>query len=101
MIGEVLKYQVFGDAAAGCREIAPRPEMAAPIALLDLWKLLLDASRRTSFDPAHDVAQRVLRWHRDEHVDVVFRQNTLDDLNAELSADLANDLTHPAPKLAT
>jgi len=101
VIGEALKYQVFGDAAAGGREIAPRPEMAAPIALLDLRKLLLDTPGRTPFDPAHNVAQRVLRWHRDEHVDVIFRQNALDDLYAEFSAGLANDLTHPAAKLAT
>jgi len=56
VIVERLKYHVVGDGAAGGREIASGPEMTALVAFLDRGKLLLDASQRTSLDPAHDIA---------------------------------------------
>jgi hypothetical protein len=39
---DVAKYDVVGDIAAGRAEVPPGPETAAPVALADVGKLLLD-----------------------------------------------------------
>ena len=100
MVVEILKYHVVGDGAAGGREIASGPEMASPVTLPDRGKLLLDASRRTPLDPAHDIAQRMPRRHTDEHMHVIPGQYALDDLDAEFRAGLANNLPNTTLQLA-
>ena len=74
--------------------------MAAPVALADRRELLLDAPRRPAFDTTHDVADRVLRRHREEHVDVILRQHAFDDLDPELAAHLPDNLPDPPAQLA-
>jgi hypothetical protein len=97
---EILKYHVVGDVAAGGREVAPRPEVAAPVALAQGGEFLLDAPRGAALDPAHQLADRELWRHRDEHVHVVSREHALDDGHTELGADLVDDLAHPHAQLA-
>ena len=42
MAFDVAKYDVVGDIAACGTEVPPGPETAAPVALADVGKLLLD-----------------------------------------------------------
>lgn len=68
---EVGHDNVFGDVACCSREVAPAPESLAPVALADMFELLLDFARRAPFCPAHEVADRDMRWYLDEHMDVI------------------------------
>jgi len=60
MILEILKYRFIRDVAAGGAEIAPRPEVAAPVTFAKLRELHLHAVRGTAFDPAHKVAETLI-----------------------------------------
>ena len=72
-----------------------------PVALSDRRERLLNASRRAALDPADDVADSVLWWHADEHINVVARQYPFDDVHLEFGANLPNNLPNPKAKLAT
>ena len=50
---------------------------------------------RTALHLAHQIRDRELRRHRNEHVDVVARQHPAQDVDPVLGADLAADVTHP------
>ena len=69
MILEILKYRFIGDVAAGGAEVAPRPEVAAPVTFAKLWELHLHAVGGAAFDPAHKVADRDMWWYLDESMD--------------------------------
>ena len=43
MILEILKYRFIRDVATGGAEVAPRPEVAAPVTFAKLWELHLHA----------------------------------------------------------
>src|ERR1019366_4557592 len=97
---EITHDDVIGDVAGSGREVAPAPEPLPPVALTDMLELLLDFARRTSLCPAHEVADRDMRWYFHEHMDVIARQGTVDDGHTHLSADLPDDLAHSDPDLA-
>ena len=48
---------------------------------------------------AHEVADRDVRRDFDEHMDVVTRQDTVDDRHVHLGAHLADDLANPQADL--
>lgn len=85
----------------GCgREVAALPEALSPIALADVFELLLDFAGRAPFCAADEVADRNVRRDFDEDMDVVARQGAIDDRHAHLVADLTDDLAHPEPHFA-
>src|SRR5450759_5366904 len=100
MILEILKYRLVCDVSAGRAEVAPRPEMAAPVTFAKFWELHLNAMRRAPFDTANEVADRDMRWYVDEHVDVLFGQNAGDDLDSQFLADLPDNRSYPLPQRA-
>ena len=73
MAFDVAEDDIVGDIAAGGTEVPPGPETAAPVALADVGKLLLDFAGGAAFDPAHHLADTKLGRDRDEHVDVIAR----------------------------
>src|ERR1035437_1706204 len=100
MILEILKYRLVCDVSAGRAEVAPRPEMAAPVTFAKFWELHLNAMRRAPFDTANEGAARDMRWDLDEHVDVPFGQNAGDDLDSQFLADLPDNRSYPLPQRA-
>jgi hypothetical protein len=72
---DVLKYGVIIHYPAGGAEIAPCPEMTAPVLLSQFGKLHLDFARGASLESPHDIAHRPLEWDRHEHVDMIRGQN--------------------------
>src|SRR5690606_30558477 len=73
-------------------EVAPRPEMATPVALLQARKLLKELARRAAFDPAHDVRGRPLRRRRHQYVYVILADDAPQDLDFQHLARLAHQL---------
>src|SRR5450756_1643760 len=100
MILEILKYRLVCDVSAGRAEVAPRPEVAAPVTVAKFWELHLNAMRRAPFDTANEVADRDMRWYLDEHVDVLFGQNAGDDLDSQFLADQPDNRSYPLPQRA-
>ena len=91
MASEILKYHIVRDVAAGGAEVAPAPEMAAPVAFAQVGELHLHTMRGTALNATHEVADSDMRRYLDEHVDMLFGQNTRHDLYTKLLADLFDD----------
>jgi len=92
---QIIEDHVVGNIAAGGGETAPCPESLSPIALADIFKLLLYLARSASLCPAHKVADRNVGRDLDEHMHMITRQSAVDDLHAQLAANLPDDLSHP------
>ena len=60
---------VIGDVAGRGREVSALPEALAPIALADVFELLLDLARGTPFGAAHEVSDRDVWRDFDESMD--------------------------------
>lgn len=71
----ILKYDIVCDVAACGAEVAPRPEVASPVALTKFGELHLNAMRGPALNPAYEIADRNVRRYLDEHVDMLSRQN--------------------------
>ncbi len=97
MLLDVLKYSLFIDGAAGCTEVAARPEPPAPIPFAEFGVLHLYLPRRPSFDPTHYVTDSSVRRDRHEHMDMIAGQYPADDRNPEFLANLPRDFTDPRP----
>ena len=93
-----MKHDIISDVSTGCAEISPGPKSPPPIALADFRELHLDLVGRTPFGALHEIADGNVGRHRDEHVDVIARQHTLDDLHTHFTADLPDNVPHPLPQ---
>ena len=62
MAFEVLKYDIFGNGTIGGGKVPPAPEVAAPIAFLQLRELPLHLVGRPAFDQPHQITDGKLRW---------------------------------------
>jgi hypothetical protein len=54
---------------------APGPEVASPVPLAKFGELHLNAMRGAAFDSAHEIADGNVGRYRNEHVDMLSRQN--------------------------
>ena len=95
MVLDVLKYGLIIHHPAGGTEIAPCPEMPAPVSLSQFGKLNLDFARGAPLDPPHYVAHRAMGRDRDEHVDMIGGQHPLDDRDPNFLAHLTGNLADP------
>jgi hypothetical protein len=68
---EILKYNIAGDGAACCAEIASGPEMSSPVSFADAGEFHLDFQRRASLHLLHEVADGHMWRHGDEQVNVI------------------------------
>ena len=99
MFVQIVQDDIVGDVAAGGREVAPRPEPLAPVALADMLELLLDLARRAPLGFTHELADPDVGQNFDEHVDMIPRQHPADDGHAHLGANLPDDVAHPRADL--
>jgi hypothetical protein len=99
MFVEVTQDDVIGDVAGRGGEVAALPEALAPVALADMLELLLDFARRAAFGAAHEVADGDMRRDLHEHVDMIARENAMDDCHAHFVAHLPDDIAHPQAHL--
>jgi len=81
-------------------KIPAAPKVAAPIALFKIWEFSLHFVGRAALHQTHQVTDGQLWRDRHEHVDMVARQHSSDDLDAVLSTDLAADVTNPQLNVA-
>ena len=75
------------------------PEALAPVALSDVFELLLELARRAPLGTTYEVADRDVRRDFNEHVHVIARQGAIHDDHAHLITDLLDDLAHTQPHL--
>lgn len=81
---------------AGCdRKIPPRPEMSAPILLLEVWELLEQETGAGSLEPLHDLADILMGAIADEHMYMVRRYLAGDNVKLVLNRNLAQEVAHP------
>jgi hypothetical protein len=72
---EISHDDVIGDVAGCGREVAALPEALAPVALSDVFELLLDLARRAPLGTTYEVTDRDVRRDFNEHVHVIARQD--------------------------
>ena len=69
--------------------------MAAPVPLLYHREFLENLARNSPLDSPHDVSWRDIGWCRNQNVDMIFADNTTQNLNLELFTCLPNQFAHP------
>ena len=86
---------LVSDIAAAAAEVAPRPDMAAPKALPHLWKFGEQTIGAFAFHPLDQTTDRHVRGDRDHHMDMVWRDVPLEDIDAGLLTLFTDDGTNP------
>ncbi len=71
------------------------PEMLTPIALLQLWKLLLQQPGRTSLKALHKVTDRLGRRILKRHMDMILTHCPLEHVDVLSITDLHDQLSTP------
>jgi hypothetical protein len=77
-----------------CRgaKIAARPKMSAPVAFLQVRKLLKQSAGCVAFDPSHDLAWCHMRWRTHQDVHMIFTHCALHYPDLKRLTHLANQL---------
>ena len=71
-------------------EVAASPKVPTPICFSEMRVLTEQFMGCLSFEPLHQTTDRYLRRNRDEKMDVILRDMTLDDVHAFVLADLSD-----------
>ena len=93
MMLQILVDNLLGDLAGTPGPVADPPEVPAPVALLQRRILLQEPARRAPLDPAHDLAERVLRRIRQVQVHMIGADDPLEDTHIEPVADLPDEVS--------
>src|SRR5207245_1688774 len=73
---------LVGDVAAAAAKVAPRLDMASPKALPHMRKFGQQTIGAFAFHPLDQATDRDVRWDRDHHMDMVWRDMPLEDIDA-------------------
>jgi len=98
-----LLFDVLADglfvSAYGGHEVSPGPEANASEVLFSPKERPCNVDGALAFDVAHHLSNRVLRWNRDEHVDMVRHEVPFQNLTLPLPSQLSEDLAQIPAKL--
>ena len=86
---------LVSDIAAAAAEVAPCPHMAAPKALPHMGKFGQQTIGAFAFHPLDQATDRDVRGDRDHHMDMVWRDVPLEDIDAGLLTLFTDDGTNP------
>jgi hypothetical protein len=100
MLIQIVQDNIIGYVSACGGEISSRPEPLSPEAFADVFELLLYFARRPALHSTYEVAYADVRRYFHEHMDMVARQGTVDDLHPHFCADLPDDFTDPQADIA-
>lgn len=67
------------------------PEAFPPIAFAQIGELHLQTARASPLDLLHDVGKEQFWWNIDKHVDLIAREHSAHNMNAQVIASLADD----------
>ena len=98
---QVLIYNILSDLARAPRSVPNAPEVPAPVALLQAQMLLQKLSCTATFDPPHDLADRMLRQMRHVQMHVIAADNTFNDADIKSVANLTDQVTAALLDLTT
>ena len=90
---------LIGDVSTGRTEKSSAPKMPTPIPFTNLWKFLLNLPRAAPFGNLHEVTDRNMRWNLGKNMDVIGRQNAIDNPNAHFFRHLRDDRANPQPQV--
>ena len=90
---------LIGDVSTGRTEKSSTPKMPTPIPFTNLWKFLLNLPRAAPFGTLHEVTDRNMRWNLGKNMDVIGRQNAIDNPNAHFFRHLRDDRANPQPQV--
>ena len=94
MIIKIFANNFIGYITACRAKISSSPKMSAPVFLTNLRKLLLYSSRRTAFGNLYKLTYRNMWRNRDEQMDVVLRQNSINNFNPHFFSNLSNNFSN-------
>ncbi len=86
---------LVGDVAAAAIEVSPRLHMAPPKALPHMRKFGQQTIGAFAFHPLDEATDRDVRWDRDPHMDMVWRDVPVEDIDAGFLALFTDDGTDP------
>ena len=91
---------LIGDVSTGRTEKSSAPKMPTPIPFANLWKFLLNLPRAAPFGNLHEVTDHNMRWNLRKNMDVIGRQNAIDNPNAHFFRHLRDDRANTQPQVA-
>ena len=91
-MSQVIFYHAFRLFARSHAKVTPRPEVTAPIALLQVREALEQFHRAPALGPPHGFARRQVRLRGHQGMDMVLADNALQDFDLKLSACLPDQL---------
>ena len=92
MMLQILIDDRLGDRTGAPDSIANPPEVPASVALLQRGILLQELAGTASFDPTHDLTDRMFRRIRQVQMHVIAADDALDNPNIEGITDLPNQV---------
>jgi len=95
---DVLPDSLFVSAYGG-HEVSSGPEAEASEVLFSPKERPCNVDGALAFDVANHLSNRVLRWNRDEHVNMVGHEVTLQNVAFPLPSQFPEDLAQIPPKL--
>ena len=95
LVRTVLRNHFVRHVARTAAEVSPRPQVATPELLLDMWKLGHQLVRRLPFQPLQQPTDRYLRRYGYEKVHVVSGYVPLHNRDLVLPTDVADQVPYP------
>src|SRR6516162_5136093 len=95
LVRNVLRNHFLRHVARTAAEVSPRPQVATPELLLDMWKLGHQLVRRLPFQPLQQPTDRYLRRYGYEKVHVVSGYVPLHNRDLVLRTDVADQVPYP------
>lgn len=93
MTFDIVLDHLIRNVAGGTGEVTTRPHSLAPVVLLQNFKLPLHLVAGVPLDPLNELADCDLGRDRYEYVDVVGSNDSADDLDVHLRADLTGQVS--------
>ena len=94
LLSDVLSDHLVGDGARGHREIAARPQVAAPELFAQVGELFEEHAGADPLEPLHDLAHTLMRAVAKQEVDMVACHLPRDNGQFPFHRDFAQEVAH-------
>ena len=97
---EIIPYHIVSNLTGRDTKISPRPKVSSPIALFYVRKFLKKLTGTSSFDSSHYLTWCRCRGCRHKNMDMIFTDNTSQNMNLKTLAGLSHKFSYAQGEIA-